>query len=48
MIEGYGLTEAAPAVTSNPPDGDVRPDSVGLPVQDTIIEIRADASFLAN
>ena len=41
VIEGYGLTEAAPAVTSNPPDGDVRPDSVGLPLQDTIIEIRA-------
>ena len=41
IIEGYGLTEAAPAVTSNPPDGEVRADSVGIPVQDTVVEIRS-------
>jgi long-chain acyl-CoA synthetase len=40
VIEGYGLTEAAPAVTSNPPDGEVRPDSVGIPLQGTTVEIR--------
>lgn len=41
IIEGYGLTEAAPGVTSNPPDGEVRPGSVGIALQDTVIEIRA-------
>ena len=41
VIEGYGLTEAAPTVTSNPPDGEVRAGSVGIALQDTVIEIRA-------
>ena len=41
IIEGYGLTEAGPAVTSNPPDGEVRPDSVGIAVQGTTVEIRS-------
>jgi long-chain acyl-CoA synthetase len=41
IIEGYGLTEAAPAVASNPPDGEVRPDSVGIAMQGTRIEIRS-------
>ena len=40
IIEGYGLTEASPCVSSNPPDGQVRPDSVGIAVQGTEIEIR--------
>ena len=33
IIEGYGLTEASPAVASNPPDGEVRADSVGIVLQ---------------
>jgi long-chain acyl-CoA synthetase len=41
IIEGYGLTEASPAVTSNPPDGEIRAASVGIPQQDTNVEIRS-------
>jgi len=41
IIEGYGLTEASPAVTSNPPDGEIRPGSVGIVVQGTEVEIRS-------
>jgi long-chain acyl-CoA synthetase len=41
IVEGYGLTEAAPAVASNPPDGEVRPGSVGIPMHGTQIEIRS-------
>jgi long-chain acyl-CoA synthetase len=41
IVEGYGLTEASPCVTSNPPDGEIRPGSVGTPMEETTIEIRA-------
>ena len=40
LIEGYGLSEAAPVCTVNPLDGG-KPGSVGLPLPGTVIEIVA-------
>lgn len=40
IIEGYGLTETSPVVTINPVDNGHFTGSVGLPLQDTEIEIR--------
>lgn len=37
--QGYGLTEAAPVVASNPPFGTNRPESVGLPMPLTKVKI---------
>lgn len=39
LVEGYGLTEAAPLVTANPLFGQVRVGSIGLPVPGTRVEI---------
>lgn len=41
--EGYGLTEAAPAVTSNAMAGEVRPGAVGLPLPDVELRLVDDA-----
>lgn len=42
MINGYGLTEAGPEVTNNPP-GKVKPGTVGVPLPSTEIRLcRAD------
>ena len=41
VIEGYGLTEASPVCTCNPPDGNAREGSIGLPLEGTDIEIRS-------
>jgi long-chain acyl-CoA synthetase len=39
LAEGYGLTEAAPGCTFNPPIGKKKTGSVGQPVPGTIVEI---------
>lgn len=39
LVEGYGLSEASPVVACNY-FGDVRDGSIGLPVDDTVVEIR--------
>jgi long-chain acyl-CoA synthetase len=35
LVEGYGLTEAAPVTHVNDPEGEIREGSIGLPVVDT-------------
>jgi len=39
-IEGYGLSEASPVVTCNPPAGVNKPGSIGLPLPWTEVEFR--------
>ena len=40
LVEGYGLSETSPVVTSNPLEGLNKPGSIGLPVPGTIISLR--------
>jgi long-chain acyl-CoA synthetase len=40
VVEGYGLSEASPVVTTNPVDGPVKPGSIGLPLPGTTISLR--------
>jgi long-chain acyl-CoA synthetase len=43
LIEGYGLTETAPAATANPLDLAEYSGSIGVPMSSTDIELRDDA-----
>ena len=43
LIEGYGLTETAPAATANPLNLGEYSGSIGLPMSSTDVEIRDDA-----
>ena len=42
LIEGYGLTEASPMVTSSPLDSEVFTGTIGLPFPSTEISLRDD------
>jgi long-chain acyl-CoA synthetase len=48
LVEGYGLSEASPVVTCNPLNEAPRDGSIGVPLPDTVVEIRdpADPSRL--
>ncbi len=39
ISEAYGLTEASPVVTSNPPQGLLKPGSIGPAIYDTTVDI---------
>ena len=43
LVEAYGLTEASPAVTMNPPDLDEYNGSIGLPLPSTEVALRDEA-----
>jgi long-chain acyl-CoA synthetase len=43
LLEGYGLTESSPVVSVNPPLGERRPGTVGLPLPSVDIQIRDES-----
>ena len=40
VVEGYGLSETSPVLCCNPPDAENKPNSIGLPLPWTEIELR--------
>lgn len=47
LIQGYGLTEAAPVVSTNPPEQN-NPASVGPPLPDVLCRIGSDSELLVK
>ncbi len=43
LLEGYGMTEASPVISFNPPDGVRKPGSVGLPLPGVEVKIEHEA-----
>lgn len=41
LVEGYGLSETSPVATCNPLDGPIKEGSIGIPLPQTIVSIRA-------
>lgn len=41
LVEGYGLSETAPVATCNPLEGLVKEGSIGMPLPQTVISLRA-------
>ncbi|TFG02965.1 MAG: long-chain fatty acid--CoA ligase [Promethearchaeota archaeon] len=39
ILEGYGMTESSPVVTTNPFSGERKVGSIGMPIPDTIVKI---------
>jgi len=40
VVEGYGLSESSPVISCNPPDAENKPNSIGLPLPWTEVELR--------